>query len=33
MMKHVNKNNGVKIRLTATPAAHTTSYFKDIVYR
>ncbi|MGB8644628.1 MAG: type I restriction-modification enzyme R subunit C-terminal domain-containing protein [Anaerolineae bacterium] len=25
--------DGVKIGLTATPAAHTTAYFKDIVYR
>ncbi len=25
--------DGTKIGLTATPAAHTTSYFKDIVYR
>src|SRR5262249_57731171 len=25
--------DAIKIGLTATPAAHTTSYFKDIVYR
>lgn len=25
--------DAIKIGLTATPAAHTTSYFKDVVYR
>lgn len=29
----LNHFDAVKIGLTATPAAHTTSYFKDIVYR
>lgn len=29
----LNHFDAVKIGLTATPAAHTTSYFKDVVYR
>lgn len=31
--KTLDHFDGVKIGLTATPAAHTTAYFKDIVYR
>src|SRR5262249_47660693 len=31
--KTLDHFDAVKIGLTATPAAHTTSYFKDIVYR
>src|SRR5207245_2977438 len=31
--KTLDHFDAVKIGLTATPTAHTTSYFKDIVYR
>ena len=31
--KTLDHFDAIKIGLTATPAAHTTAYFKDIVYR
>ena len=31
--KTLDHFDAIKIGLTATPAAHTTAYFKDVVYR